>query len=191
MSKRTLGLSLMAVGLALVATAIVLGVNGSSDDQSQAMETTSTAGATPTTTSSTSSSRQTTTTTTTTSSPTTTSTTRPSETIEEFVGLFATALSTGDRGFVLERLHPEVVAAYPTDACETWVDDEIMALSDYRLTGDPSGPVDKNVTIAGRQVTIPDVYSAPVSFTFGGQDFESSADFSLVDGVVYWLGMCE
>jgi hypothetical protein len=195
MSNRTLGLSLMIVGLALVATAIVLGVNGSSDDQPQATETTSTVAPTSTMNVSTSFSTQTTTTTsppaTTTTSQTTTSTTRPPETIEEFVGLFADALSTGDRAFVLDRLYPDVVDAYPADVCETWVDDEIMALSDYRLTGDLSGPVDKSVTVAGRQMTIRDVYSAPVSFSFGGQSFDSSADFVLVDGIVHWLGMCE
>jgi hypothetical protein len=71
------------------------------------------------------------------------------------------------------------------------VADQIMGLSDYRMTGGVSGPTDKTVTIAGRQVTFTDVYSAPVSFTFGGQDFQSSADFILLEGLVYWLGVCE
>lgn len=195
MSKRTLGLSLMAVGLALVVTAIVLGAADASGGEPQAAETTSTVGSQRTTGPRTSTSLRTTSSTlrptTSTSSPSTTSTTQPAETVEEFVGSFASALATEDRTFVLNRLHPDVLAAYPAGTCETWVDDEVMALSDYRLTGDPSGPLDKNVTIAGQQVTIPDVYSAPVSFTFRGQDFDSSADFSLIDGVVYWLGICE
>lgn len=195
MGNRTLGLSLMALGLALVVTAVVLGVTGSSDDQSVATETTTTVRLASTAEPSTSTPIQTTSTTsspvTTTSSPSTTSTTRPPETVEEFVDLFASALASGDRAFVLNRLHPDVADAYAAGVCETWVDSEIMALSDYRLTGDTSGPVDKEVTIAGQQVTIEQVYSAPVSFTFGGQNFDSSADFALVDGVVYWLGVCE
>jgi hypothetical protein len=195
MSNRTLGLSLMALGLAVVVTAVVLGVSSSSDDQSVAAETTTTVGLATTGEPSTSTPIQTTSTTsssiTTTSLPTTTSTARPPETVEEFVDLFAAALASGDRAFVLNRLHPDVADAYAAGVCETWVDNEIMALSDYRLTGNPSGPVDKNVTIAGQQVTIEQVYSAPVSFTFGGQNFDSSADFALVDGAVYWLGVCE
>ena len=194
MSRRVVGLAVMALGAVLVVAAVLMAMFGGSDAEPVAAATTSIPG-----TVSSSGPSSTTTTTpittsapaTTTSSPAPTTTTQPAETVEEFVSAFAAALVNGDAGFVMSRLHPDVVGAYPEGTCRAWVDEQIMALSDYRLTGEVSGPTDKTVAIAGAQVTFEAVYSAPVSFTFGGQDFESSADFILVDGLVYWLGVCE
>lgn len=194
MSRRVVGLAVMALGIVLVAAAFLIAMSGGSDADPVAGPTTSVPGA-----GSTSGPPSTTTTTpvttskpavTTSSSAPTTTTLQP-ETVEEFVAAFAAALVNGDGGFVMSRLHPDVVGAYPEGTCQAWVDDQIMALSDYRMTGEVSGPTAKTVAIADRQVTFEDVYSAPVGFTFGGQDFQSSADFTLVDGLVYWLGVCE
>lgn len=196
MSRRVLGLSLIAVGLALVATAVFATVSRSTDEEPSASPTTSMPGASsPSEAASTTSTQPGTTTseaqTTTSLLAATTTTTRPAETIEGFVDSFAAALASGDMDFVMSRLHPDVVGSYPDGTCAAWVSSQIMALSNYRLTGEPTGPSDRTVTIAGRQMVIADVYSAPVSFTFGGQDFDSSADFAVVGGAVYWLGMCE
>lgn len=195
MNRRSLGLVLMAVGAVAVALAIVIAISGSPEDEPVAAPTTTKSGAPMSTLVATTSTKAATTTSrvdaTTSSSPATTPTTQPAETVADFVDSFSAALATGDIEFVMSRLHPDVVSAYTQEACQTWVSSEIMALSDYRLIGDLSGPVEKTVTIGGQQVTIPNVYSAQVGFDFGGQAFESSADFALVDGVVYWLGICE
>lgn len=194
MNRRVVGVAVMALGVVLVVAAVAIAMSRVSDSEPAATPTTSSAGSdstlrpSPTTTSvpvTTSSPA------TTTSSSLPTTTTLQPETVAEFVDAFAAALVNRDANFVMSRLHPDVVEAYPEGTCQAWVADQIMGLSDYRMTGGVSGPTDKTVTIAGRQVTFTDVYSAPVSFTFGGQDFQSSADFILLEGLVYWLGVCE
>jgi hypothetical protein len=187
MSRRVVGVAVMTLGVVLVAAAVAIAMSRVSDSEPVAASTTSSAG-----TGSTSGPSSTTTApAATTSSSLPTTTTLQSETVAEFVDAFAAALVNRDADFVMSRLHPDVVEAYPEGTCQAWVADQIMALSDYRMTGGVTGPTDKTVTIAGRQVTFTDVYSAPVSFTFGGQDFQSSADFILLEGLVYWLGVCE
>ena len=44
-------------------------------------------------------------------------------------------------------------------------------------------------TVELGDVTV-DVYTAPVTFTFQGQQFEATGDFALVDGVVHWFTTC-
>lgn len=182
-----MGFGLITLGVVLILAGVVVAMSGSPDEDTMASATSTTAPLPSTTVTSTTISRAATTTTT---SLATTTTVRP-ETVEEFVALFAAALDAGDRDFLMTRLHPAVVDGFSDEVCEAWVGREIMGLSDYRLTEEPSGPIDKNVTVAGQSVTIHDVYTAPVSFTFQGQSFDSSADFSVVDGVVHWLGSCE
>lgn len=189
MTRRKQGLGLVALGVLLVVAAVVAAMSGPGEGDLVA----STAS-----TSTTMDTRSTSEPTTTTSPDTTTTTTRPAptttvapETVEEFVELFAAALAAGDLEFVMDRLHPDVVDGYTSEVCEAWVSSEIMALSDYGLTGDPTGPVDKTVNLAGQTATIADVYSAPVSFTFQGESFDSTADFALVNGVMRWLGSCQ
>jgi len=194
MSRRVVGVAVMALGVVLLAAAVAIAMSRASDSEPVAAATTSSSGTGSTLgPSSTTTSVPVTTTApaATTSSSLPTTTTLQPETVAEFVDAFAAALVNRDGDFVMSRLHPDVVGAYPEGTCQAWVADQIMALSDYRMTGGVTGPADKTVTIAGRQVTFTDVYSAPVSFTFGGQDFQSSADFILLEGLVYWLGVCE
>lgn len=187
MSRRNLGLGLIAIGSALILSGVLVATSGSPDEAITAQPATTTTVRTPSTTPETTTTSPSVTTTTTSQ---TTTTLRP-ETVEEFVDLFAAALTSGDQEFVVGRLHPAVIEGYTEEACRTWVGDEIMALSDYRLTGAATGPVDKGVSIAGQPATIVGVYSAPVSFTFRGQSFDSTADFAVVEGLVRWLGSCE
>lgn len=193
MSRRTLGLVLVASGAVLIVAGLVVLLAGGSPASES---TPTTVASSPTTVTTTPATTPTTAATTTTAQPTTTveSTTTTavveSETVEVFVVEFAAALAGGETDFVLSRLHPDVVAGYGAEACETWVTAEIMGLSDYRLTGDPTGPSDRNVTIAGETTAIADMYTAPVSFDFGGQSFDATADFAAVDGLIYWVGTC-
>ncbi|MGD2102107.1 MAG: hypothetical protein PVG83_07700 [Acidimicrobiia bacterium] len=188
MSRRTMGLGLIALGIVLIVSGVVVALSGSPEDELVAPQATSTSVAATSTTGATTTTSSVTTSTTV---PQTTTTTLPPESVEEFVGLFAAALENGDQEFVMDRLHPDVVDGYTVEVCGAWVGSEIMALSGYQLTGEVTGPVDKSVTIAGQSTTIPDVYSAPISFEFRGQGFDSTADFALIDGVIHWLGSCE
>lgn len=188
MSRKALGIVLIGVGGVLVVVAVALALWDPADG-GLATGSTSTTAAGPATTLVTPTTSLLTPTTATPAA----STTAPvaQEGIAEFVEAFAAALAAGDQGFVMERLHPAVIAGYTLETCQTWVSTEVMALSDYGLTGDPTGPVDKSLVIAGETVTIDDVYTAPVGFTFSGQSFDSVADFAVVDGLVRWLGTCE
>lgn len=59
------------------------------------------------------------------------------------------------------------------------------------MVGEPTGPQDREFSIAGSPVRIDNAYRAPVRFTFGGQSFDSTADFALLNGLIYWLGTCQ
>jgi hypothetical protein len=127
--------------------------------------------------------------TTTTSQPTTT--TKPPETVPKFVDRYRIALEEDDVDFLLRRLHPKVIEAYGQERCRNWVENEIVVLANYQLAGKVSGPVDQQFTDPeGVPFAIADVFTAPVSFTFEGADFEAEAQFALVDGRIYWLGSC-
>ncbi len=125
-------------------------------------------------------------TTTTTLAPATTTTTvvlEEAETLEEFVLLFSAALDAGDVEFVWRRLHPDVVEVGGEALCRSWVENEIMGLSEYTLFEVTAGPA----TVSG----IDGVYSAAVSFVFQGERFDDAVgQFALVDGTFRWLGVC-
>ncbi|MFH1105320.1 MAG: hypothetical protein V1757_10340 [Actinomycetota bacterium] len=87
----------------------------------------------------------------------------------------------------MEHLHPAVFSLYDETVCRSFVEREILPLTDYRLTGDVTGPT--TVTIGGQQVS--NYYTAPVSFVISGQAFhDQPGTFALVDGEVYWLTQC-
>lgn len=191
MQMKVFGAALMVAGAVAVVVGVV-GYLGSSSSDGVAGEpgpttsvTTATAQVTTTTLTTTIAPPSTTTVVTTTVAPATTTSMvfEAEETVEEFVRMFATALEEGDLDFIWQRLHPEVVAAGGEDLCRAWVENEIMALSDYTLYEVTGGPE----TVNG----IPDVYSAAVSFTYQGQVFDdATGQYALVDGTFRWLGAC-
>lgn len=126
---------------------------------------------------------------TTTAPPTTTTIIGPAE-IAAFVLEFAAALQSGDQAFIASRLHPEVVDGFGEELCSTWISNEIMTLSNYRLVDGPDGPIDQTFETPDGARSISDAWSGRVAFTFQGEDFESEAGFAVLDGVVLWLGQC-
>jgi len=191
----TLGAVLVAVGVfgllrsdsVTVAAADVDTTNLTSEPgpatDTSAAETTITTTSPPTTTTST-----TVPVTTTTSS--TTTTTLPPETVEEFVLLFAAAIMEGDTDFLFDRLHPAVVGGFGADLCQTWIAREILTLENYHLTGPATGPQDQPFTSPVGEGIIGNSFSAPVVFTFSGQEFESDGGFALIGDQMHWLGQC-
>lgn len=122
--------------------------------------------------------------TTTTSQPTTT-TVAAGEAIAGFVGAFAAWIADGDVDALMAALHPAVIEASGEDLCRAFVEREILALVDYRLAGEVTGP--RSATFGSGSI---DMYEAPISFTFQGAAFDDTAQFAFVDGDVRWFATC-
>lgn len=182
----------MTLGGVLVILSIVIRVSSSADPETTVSQPTTTTTESPVTTITTTlnyTDPETPTTTTTEGS--TTTTISAVEQVAQFISRFAEELVSGDSDFVNSRLHPEIVSGFGAEACAAWVASQIMALSDYRLTGDIVGPTIGTLSTPTGSLEFPDRYSAQVSFMFGGQDFESTADFVILDGIVYFTGTCQ
>lgn len=196
MTRRTLGLALMVLGGIMVIVAIVGMIAGGGAPAEPVAASTSTSTATSTTTRPTASTTTTPAATTTptmtilestTAASTTTTSVQPDpiETIEAFVPELAAMIAAGDAQGLFDTLHPAVLDAQDADLCRTYIEREILALVDYRLTGAITGPVP---TTFGS--TTVDVYSGPVSFSYQGQSFDSTATFAINDGAVRWFTTC-
>ena len=184
-NRRRLGLAIAALGLVIaVAGAVALAIDG--DDEPVAVD----GERNPTTTSA---EPPTSTTEPTELSPSTSSTTAPppsttapTAAVMAFVDDFVAAIEADDAPFLVESLHPLVVQEFTVELCSSFIEREILTLTDYRRTGDVVGPDER--TVLGSPVE--NFYEAPVSFGFQGQTFDSRATFALVDGAVSWFAEC-
>ena len=189
MSKRQLGLALLALGGALVLVGLVLlvtaGDGGTTADTP--VTTTGTLPAQPTTSiaDATTTTMAPITTTTIGEITTTTEAFDPQATIESFLLDHAAAIEASDVDFLMATLHPAVIEVHGAELCRSFVEREILALVDYRITGEVTGP--ESQTVASSTF---DVYSAPVAFTFSGQDFEAFAGFAVENGELRWMAEC-
>jgi hypothetical protein len=180
MSRRLLGLLSTGSGAALVLVGLLM-LGGS--EEPAPTPTATTLVAAPTTTLAP--------TTTTTTAPATTTTTTPPETLEEFVAAYRAALDGDDVAFLFGRLHPKVIETQGEEFCRAWIEREVVALDNYQVIGEVTGPADEMFTAAdGSQFAIADTFSTTVSFTIQGESFESEAGFALIESVMYWLGTC-
>lgn len=177
----------MVLGGVVVVVAIVGMVAGGGAPAEPVAASTSTSTVTTTTTPATTASTTTTAATSTmTIVDTTTSTTvDPVTAITAFVPEFANMIAAGDAQGLFDTLHPAVLQTQDANLCMSFIDREILALVDYQLTGAVTGPVP---TTFGS--TTVDVYSGPVSFTYQGQTFDSTATFAMVEGAVRWFTTC-
>lgn len=128
--------------------------------------------------------------TTTTTVATTTSSTIPPETVADFIDLYIAALESDDLEFLLERLHPVVVDGYGRDLCRSWIEREILGLSDYHTTGEITGPSTQTIDLPTGAVELSLAYRAPVEFVFEGEMVAAEAGFARVGREVRWLGVC-
>ncbi len=189
MRRRLLGLSATGTGLVLM----VIGLLMLASSAGTVATTTTTAPTTTTTAPTTTTARPTTTTTSpvTTTVPVTT-TTLPPQTVEDFVTEYRTALDQDDIDFLIGRLHPRVIEAYGEEMCQRWVTEEVALLEAYELAGEATGPADQMFTgPGGEQIPIADTFTAPVTFNFQGEAFDSVAQFALLHSVMFWLGTCK
>ena len=103
---------------------------------------------------------------------------------------YASATESGNTDFLFQRLLPGIIDVLGADLCRGFVENEITAISDYRLTGAVSGPSARSLTVGDTQVNVDDYYEAPVSFTFQGQSLDATATFAVIDNLIYWIGEC-
>ena len=195
MNTRILGAGLVVVGAALIVLGLLMRDGPSGKDlEAAGVTVVSTSSASPPTCVVAPSSPPATPTiaptTTATTTPPTTTTAVPPPSIEEFIAEYAGATESGKTGFLFERLLPGVVDVLGADLCRGFVENEITAIRDYRLTGIVSGPFARSLNVGSVQINVDDYYEAPVSFTFQGQSFDAIAAFVAIDGLVYWIGEC-
>jgi len=192
MSRRTVGLTMVGVGaLLIIIGAISLVASSGSEEVASSPTTTTTfpssttlpPASTPTTTSSTP-------TTTSTTSATTTTTTLPSPSVADFIDAYAAAVEQGDADFLFDRLLPDVTGAFGAQLCRNWIEREILALSDYQVTGDIAGPFSRTLSVGDAAIPVENYYEGQVSFTFQGQSFDAQATWVIADGQVFWVGEC-
>lgn len=184
MSTRTLGLVLMGTGAVLSVAGAVGMVTAGEDTAPATSETTSTTLAATTSTTTATTATTSSTEPSTTQSSTTTSVPDPAE-IEGFVAEFVGWIDAGDSDSLTARLHPVVIDEYGEDLCREFVEREILALENYRLTGPVTGPEPSRYGAVDV-----DLFRAPVAFTFQGSEFEGDATFAFVDGGVRWFATC-
>lgn len=105
--------------------------------------------------------------------------------VETFIADFAGAIESGDSAFLFERLHPAVKATYEEEVCRAYIDDSVLPLENYRQVGPVVGPLDSE--FGEFPMTS---YEAGVAFEIAGEPMETTAVFSLTEGVVRWLVDC-
>jgi hypothetical protein len=191
------GLVLMVAGAAIAIVGVIgtLASGGGDETPDTTVTTTTVPPATATTTTVVTSTTRLDTTTTasaptsTTTSSTTTTTVAP-ESVEAFVSAFGAALELGDRIFVRQSLHPVVIEGWGEELCESWIDREIMTLSDYTLVSVDSGPETRTVNTPAGPLSVENFFDASVSFMFEGQQFDQGGSFARIGPNMYWLGQC-
>jgi hypothetical protein len=181
------------IGGALIGVIGLIGMFTSGPSEDVAANPTSTTAAEPTTTSapvpSTTVTPETTTTeaapTSTAPATTTTEVIDEAAVIEAFVPEFAAATEVGDVDFLYETLHPAIIAGFDEPTCRAFIEDEIVLLRNYRLTGALEGPTSQSINGIAFES-----WEGPVSFTFQGADFEALATFAVEDDGANWFGQC-
>lgn len=111
------------------------------------------------------------------------------ETPEEFLGRLAEALRTGDTEFLVERLHPAVLARYGEEVCRMDVQqlrDETTRLDVVRSEG--SG--DFAWATDGQTTTIPDTLSVVVNRVAHGETAQVTVHITRIAGRYTWFTDC-
>jgi hypothetical protein len=112
-----------------------------------------------------------------------------SETVQEFLPLFAAAFRGGDAAFLLARLHPAVITLYGRQQCATYTATLTDATRAYRITS-VSAPGTYTYSPDGRSIQVPDVLTVRVRQTAYGQKVTGPIHLAVVDGTVRWFTDC-
>jgi hypothetical protein len=111
------------------------------------------------------------------------------EAVPVFVAEFSERVDDEDVTWLVDRLHPVVIAQHGTDLCRSFIQNEILLLENYRVTGSVTTGVEV-FDGDGVQVTVDPYYTAPVAFDFQGTSYDGSGAFAPVDSVMHWFTEC-
>ena len=121
------------------------------------------------------------TTTSTTGAPSTATTVAKDELPQTFFDTFVNALRNGDRAFLLERMHPAVIARYGSTQCEAFTAKLLDPAASLRLA-QVGAPAAYDYASDGRSISIANTYTFTVDGTVGGNTGSREYHFALVDG---------
>ena len=106
----------------------------------------------------------------------------PDELVAEFVeDVFVKALEAQDADALFDHIHPVVLATFSEEACRVFIQETILLIEGYVVTGDVEVGIDE-FTIDAETIVVDPVYTAPVEFVFQGQTFTNDASFAPIDG---------
>jgi hypothetical protein len=114
----------------------------------------------------------------------------PAESLDSFYEQLSASVAAGDVGFALDRLHPAVFEAYPTEcpaALESFADPDLL----IEFVAD-NGPEPWTWELSdGRSIDVPDAVSVTLRLSGRGQEgTESTAHVALIDGRYRWFTFC-
>jgi hypothetical protein len=118
-----------------------------------------------------------------------TATPSPQETPQQFLDMLAQAMRTGDVAFMLNRLHPVVIARFGSDVCRTAVaklTDPTAAFNVKRV--DAPAPYDYRTDT--RSTTVAETTAVTVDRTRQGQTAQLTVHVTLVDARFRWFTDC-
>lgn len=113
----------------------------------------------------------------------------PADAVAAFISEFGTAIANEDIDWLFSHLHPSMSLEYGEDVCRGFIAQDILALTQYALTGSVTGPDTKTFSTGVADLTISNIYTAETRFVFQGQEFDARADFVYEDTVT-WLAVC-
>jgi hypothetical protein len=117
----------------------------------------------------------------------------PDQALRDFVDQLTTSLTTGDRAFAVEHLHPTVVGAFDPGVCAAKVegiDDDTFAIQ-ITAIGAPASYVYAPPSLSGTQYTVPNVITVSGNITAEGQT--SAGELHIADsgdGSFTWFTDC-
>jgi len=113
----------------------------------------------------------------------------PTEDAHAFFDAFETAVRTGDRGFLLARLHPVVIERYGQSQCEAFVAQLVDPTVDLQLVS-VEGPATFDYASDGLSTPVPDTYVFNVDGTATGRAGPRQYHLALVNGAFRTFSDC-
>jgi hypothetical protein len=106
-----------------------------------------------------------------------------------FLAAFVRAVSSGDRAFLLDRMHPAVIERYGTMQCGAYIAELLDPGASLSLVS-VTGPSAFAYASDGLSSSIPDTFTFAVDGTLGGRSGARDYHFTLVDGRFRIFGDC-
>jgi hypothetical protein len=113
------------------------------------------------------------------------------ETVESFLAALGESLSSDDPSFAIDRLHPTVLSAFPTQ-CPVHVQDTADPAWNFQIVsvGQPMNYVYAPPSLGGVQYTVPNVITVTAQVTSDGATAQADVHVADVDGTYRWFTDC-